>query len=53
MAGIMGRMAGYTGLEVTWEQALNSGKKLVPDTLSWDMSLAIEPLAQPGKTKTV
>ena len=53
LAGIMGRMAGYTGLEVTWEQALNSSKKLVPDSLGWDMALAIEPLAQPGKTKTV
>jgi predicted dehydrogenase len=53
LAGIMGRMAGYTGQEVTWEQALNSQQKLVPDQLSWDMKLPIEPLALPGKTKLV
>jgi hypothetical protein len=47
----MGRLAAYTGQEVTWEQALNSQIKLVPDNLSWDMKLAIEPLAVPGKTK--
>jgi hypothetical protein len=51
LAGIMGRLAAYTGQEVTWEQALNSQIKLVPDNLSWDMKLAIEPLAVPGKTK--
>jgi hypothetical protein len=28
LQGIMGRMAAYTGKEVTWEQALNSQEKL-------------------------
>jgi len=51
LAGIMGRLAAYTGQEVTWEQALNSQIKLVPDNLSWDMKLPIEPLPVPGKTK--
>ena len=41
----------HTGQEVTWEQALNSQIKLVPDNLSWDMKLPIEPLPVPGKTK--
>jgi myo-inositol 2-dehydrogenase / D-chiro-inositol 1-dehydrogenase len=53
LASIMGRMAAYTGQEITWEQALNSQWKLVPDNLTWDMPLPIEPMAVPGKTKFV
>ena len=53
LAGIMGRMAGYTGQEITWEQALNSQQQLVPAELNWDMDLPIEPLAKPGKTKFI
>jgi len=53
LAGLMGRMAGYTGQEVTWEQALNSQQHLVPEKLAWDMKLPILPQAQPGKTKLV
>lgn len=53
LMAIMGRMAAYTGQEVTWEQALNSQEKLVPDQLSWDMSLPIAPMAVPGKTKLI
>ncbi|MBI5384517.1 MAG: Gfo/Idh/MocA family oxidoreductase [Verrucomicrobia bacterium] len=51
LVAIMGRMAAYTGQEVTWEQAMNSQWKLVPDNLTWDAKLPIEPMAQPGKTK--
>jgi predicted dehydrogenase len=53
MMAIMGRMAAYTGLEITWEQALNSQEKLVPDNLKWNQSLPIEPIAIPGKKKFV
>ena len=53
LAGIMGRMAGYTGQEISWEQALNSQQSLVPEKLSWDMTLPIEPMAIPGKTKFI
>jgi myo-inositol 2-dehydrogenase / D-chiro-inositol 1-dehydrogenase len=53
LAAIMGRMAAYTGQEVTWEQALNSQWKLVPDNLTWDMKLPIDPMAVPGKTKLI
>ena len=49
--GIMGRMAAYTGKEVTWEQATTSEDKLVPDKFSWDMKLDIAPMAVPGLTK--
>jgi myo-inositol 2-dehydrogenase/D-chiro-inositol 1-dehydrogenase len=51
LMGIMGRMAAYTGQEVSWEQALNSEEKLVPDELDWKMRLDITPLAMPGSTK--
>lgn len=51
MLAIMGRMAAYTGQTVTWEQALNSQEKLVPDTLDWSGSLVAPPLARPGVNK--
>lgn len=35
MTGILGRMATYSGQVVTWEEAINSGQKIVPDTFSW------------------
>ncbi|MCZ7639238.1 MAG: hypothetical protein M5U12_26225 [Verrucomicrobia bacterium] len=53
LAAIMGRQAAYTGQEITWEQALNSEEKFVPDDLTWDMALPIKPMAVPGKTKLV
>jgi myo-inositol 2-dehydrogenase / D-chiro-inositol 1-dehydrogenase len=51
LMAIMGRMAAYTGQELTWSQALNSKEKLVPENLSWDSKLAIKPIAIPGQTK--
>jgi predicted dehydrogenase len=53
MAGIMGRMAAYTGQEITWEQALNSQEDLFPKNLSLDQSLPVPPVAMPGVTKFV
>jgi len=53
LMAIMGRMAAYTGQEITWEQVLNSQEKLVPDNLEWNASLPIAPLAVAGKTKFV
>ena len=53
LLGIMGRMAAYTGQEVTWEQAMNSTEKLVPDHLDWKMKLDIAPMAMPGVTRLV
>jgi predicted dehydrogenase len=53
LLAIMGRMAAYTGQEVTWEQALNSQEKLVPDHIDWNGSLDVPPRAQPGITKLV
>ncbi|HEX4809384.1 MAG TPA: Gfo/Idh/MocA family oxidoreductase [Bryobacteraceae bacterium] len=51
LLAIMGRMAAYTGQEVTWEQALNSQENLFPERLAWDGSLPVSPRAQPGITK--
>jgi myo-inositol 2-dehydrogenase / D-chiro-inositol 1-dehydrogenase len=51
LMGLMGRMAAYTGGEITWEQALNSQETLVPDNLDWKMKLDIPSMAMPGITK--
>jgi myo-inositol 2-dehydrogenase / D-chiro-inositol 1-dehydrogenase len=53
LMAIMGRMAAYTGQEVTWEQALNSKWSIVPENLTWDQKLPIDPIAIPGRTKLV
>jgi predicted dehydrogenase len=53
LMAIMGRMAAYTGQEITWDQALNSQEKLVPDELDWNMQLEVPPIALPGRTKFV
>jgi hypothetical protein len=53
LMGLMGRMAAYTGQEITWEQAMNSQEKLVPDELAWKMKLDIPSVAMPGVTRLV
>jgi len=51
LTAIMGRMAAYTGKEVTWEMAMNSQEALVPASLTWDMTLPVAPMPMPGRTK--
>ncbi len=53
MLGIMGRMAAYTGQQVTWEEAFNSKEQIVPETFDWKMKLPIAPMPVPGFTKLV
>jgi len=60
MTAILGRLATYSGVEVSWEDALNSNVDLHPDNYSWDTTpktLAgpdgFYPVAIPGKTKVV
>jgi hypothetical protein len=53
LCGVMGRMAAYTGQEVTWDQMMKSQENLFPSPLTWDMSLPIKPMAVPGKTQFV
>ncbi len=50
MMAIMGRMAGYTGKEVTWEMAMNSQDQLVPEISNWDTPVEIPELSMPGLT---
>jgi myo-inositol 2-dehydrogenase / D-chiro-inositol 1-dehydrogenase len=52
MMGIMGRMAAYTGQEVTWEQAVNSKETLVPaGELTFNTKPPAVELAMPGRTQ--
>ena len=54
MMAIMGRVAGYTGKEVTWKMAMNSKLSLVPDvSKGWDSPVEFVPTALPGVTKFV
>ena len=51
LLAMMGRMAAYTGQQITWEQALNSQERLVPEHIDWNASLPVAPMARPGITK--
>jgi predicted dehydrogenase len=51
LLAIMGRMAAYTGQEITWEQAMNSQESLVPAEMNWDVAISVPPVAMPGQTK--
>ena len=53
LAGIMGRMAAYTGQEITWDMAMNSQESLAPSTIAWDAPAPFAPMAMPGQTKFV
>jgi predicted dehydrogenase len=50
LTAILGRMAAYTGQEVTWEQALQSKESLMPEKLEFG-PLPVPAVAMPGKTK--
>lgn len=50
LCAIMGRMAAYTGQDVTWEQALNSNEVLMPETVEFG-ARPQAPVATPGKTR--
>jgi len=43
LLAIMGRMAAYTGQRLTWDEALASQRKLVPEAESWDGEATILP----------
>ncbi len=55
MMGILARMVGYTGQEITWEEAFNSQENLGPkfEDYAWDFEYKMPPIAIPGKTKLV
>ena len=50
LLAIMGRMAAYTGQEVTWEMALNSKENLSPGPLRLERRTAGCRIAMPGQT---
>ena len=52
LLAIMGRMATYTGQEITWDQALNSVEDLTPAAYEWGPAPIVE-IARPGITKFV
>ena len=60
LTAIMGRMATYTGKEITWDQALNSQEILVPNDLNWSSNPPTLPdsngryvIPKPGETKII
>ncbi len=60
MTAILGRMATYSGAEISWDDALNSQIDLFPERLAWDAMPKSLPdangfykVAVPGQTKTV
>ena len=53
LMSIMGRMAAYTGQEITWDMAMNSKENTMPANLDWDMKLPVSDLPIPGTTKFV
>ena len=53
LAGIMGRMAGYTGKQITWDMAMYSKQVLIPEITSWETKVDVPPLARPGVTPFV
>lgn len=50
LTAIMGRMAGYTGQAVTWDEALNSQEVLMPTDFSLESSIPVPRVAMPGRT---
>jgi predicted dehydrogenase len=50
MTAIMGRMATYTGKEITWEQAMKSDEKWGPEKYEFG-PLPVDPVPMPGKKR--
>jgi hypothetical protein len=52
LMAIMGRMSAFTGKQVSWDQALNSGLDTFPKELKWgDMPPPV--IAEPGVTELI
>jgi predicted dehydrogenase len=50
LTAIMGRMATYSGQEVTWEQAMSSDEKWGPDSYEFG-PLPVDPVPMPGQKR--
>ncbi|QGJ69946.1 putative dehydrogenase [Planctomycetales bacterium 10988] len=60
MTAILGRLATYSGKEISWEEAYNAKDSITTDALSWDAEAPVKPLeeggyriAVPGRTEVV
>jgi predicted dehydrogenase len=53
LMALMGRIAAYTGREITWDQALHSQQSLVPEHLDWNTKIDLTPPPMPGVTRFV
>jgi hypothetical protein len=51
LLAIMGRMAAYTGQEITWEMALNSREDLSPERYDWGARPPASAVSMPGQTR--
>ena len=50
LIGLMARMAGYTGKEVTLKDALESEDRFVPEKIDWDIALPPRAVAIQGRS---
>ena len=50
LLAIMGRMAAYTGQQITWDMALSSREQLSPDRYDWNGTPPSSRIAIPGQT---
>jgi len=53
LLAIMGRMAAYTGQQITWDMAFHSKEELKPPAYDWNVPLEEPKVAMPGVTKFV
>jgi myo-inositol 2-dehydrogenase/D-chiro-inositol 1-dehydrogenase len=55
MLGILGRMVGYSGQEITWEEAINSDISIGPkyEDYNWDLKVPVGEVPIPGLTKVL
>ncbi len=53
LTAIMGRLACYTGQEVTWDQALNSQENLMPNLSDPKAAIEVKKPAVPGQTQLI
>ena len=49
MTAIMGRMAAYSGKDITWEEALNAQLDMRPEQYDF-VELEVPQIARPGRT---
>jgi myo-inositol 2-dehydrogenase / D-chiro-inositol 1-dehydrogenase len=50
---IMARESAYSGLEITWDQIMNSKQNLMPGQFGYDVNMEPTPLPVPGQYKFV